>query len=55
MTQRIDKALIAEENAKLESYLKEDYQALGNQLARKNINIDDITAKAEEFQIAVPS
>lgn len=55
MTQRIDKTLISDENAKLESYLKEDYQALGNQLARQGINIDDITAKAEEFQIAVPS
>ena len=55
MTQRIDKTLIAEQNATLESYLKEDYQALGNQLARKDIDIDDLTAKAQEFQIAVPS
>ena len=55
MTQRIDKALIAEENAKLEGFLKEDYEALGAKLARENINIDEITAKAEEFQIAVPS
>ncbi|TLU65750.1 L-rhamnose catabolism isomerase [Thalassotalea litorea] len=55
MTQRIDKALIAEENAKLAGFLKEDYEALGNQLARDDINIEDITAKAEQFQIAVPS
>ncbi|CAM4057638.1 MULTISPECIES: L-rhamnose catabolism isomerase [Pseudoalteromonas] len=55
MTQRIDKALIADENAKLLSDLNEDYQALGNKLARNDINIEEVTAKAEAFQIAVPS
>ncbi|WP_016956580.1 L-rhamnose catabolism isomerase [Catenovulum agarivorans] len=55
MTTRIDKALIAEQNAKLEGFVKEDYEALGNKLAREDINIDEITAKAAEFQIAVPS
>ncbi|MFC1518620.1 L-rhamnose catabolism isomerase [Pseudomonadota bacterium] len=55
MTLRIDKTLIADENAKLEGFLNEDYQALGNQLARRDINIEEITAKAEQFQIAVPS
>ena len=55
MTQRIDKSLIAEQNAKLEGFLQEDYAALGNKLARDNINIEDITAKAAAFQIAVPS
>lgn len=53
--QRIDKAIIAEQNAKLEANLQEDYQALGNKLARDNINIDEITSAAEKFQIAVPS
>lgn len=55
MTQRIDKALITDENAKLLSDLNEDYQALGNKLARNDINIEEITAKAQAFQIAVPS
>ncbi len=55
MTQRIDKALITDENAKLLSDLNEDYQALGNKLARNDINIEDITEKAQAFQIAVPS
>ncbi|MCC5453287.1 L-rhamnose catabolism isomerase [Rheinheimera sp. UJ51] len=55
MTQRINKELIAQENVKLESFLKEDYEALGNKLARTGINIEDITAKAAAFQIAVPS
>ena len=55
MTQRIDKALIAEKNNKLMPALQEDYDALANKLARDNIDIEAITAKAEEFQIAVPS
>ncbi|MDC9526798.1 L-rhamnose catabolism isomerase [Pseudoalteromonas sp. Angola-30] len=55
MTQRIDKSLIADENAQLLSDLNEDYQALGNKLARIDINIEDITEKAQAFQIAVPS
>jgi L-rhamnose isomerase/sugar isomerase len=55
MTTRIDKELIAQENAKLESFVNEDYEALGNKLSRQGVNIDEITAKAEAFQIAVPS
>lgn len=53
--QRIDKALIAEQNAKTQAFVNEDYEALGNKLARMNVNIDDITNKAQAFQIAVPS
>jgi len=56
MTQnRIDKALIAEQNAKTQANVQEDYEALGNKLARDNINIEDITSKAQSFQIAIPS
>ena len=55
MTIRIDKALIAAENDKQATFVKQDYEALGNKLARCGINIDDITAKAERFQIAIPS
>ncbi|WP_395344449.1 L-rhamnose catabolism isomerase [Ningiella sp. W23] len=53
--QRIDKAFIAEQNASIEAHVKEDYEALGNKLARENINIEAVLAKAEAFQIAVPS
>jgi len=55
MTQRIDKSLIADQNAPLESHLKQDYDALGAKLARDNISIEDITDKAAAFEIAVPS
>lgn len=52
---RIDAALVAEANEAQLKYLEEDYQALGRTLARKNIDIEDITAKAVEFEVAVPS
>ncbi len=55
MFQRIDKNLIKEENAKQTGFLNEDYDALANKLARKNIDIEQVTKKAAEFQIAVPS
>lgn len=55
MFQRIDKNLIKEENAKQTGFLNEDYDALASKLARKNIDIEQVTKKASEFQIAVPS
>jgi L-rhamnose isomerase/sugar isomerase len=55
MVQRIEKAFIAEENAKTMSAVQEDFDALGNKLARQGLNIEDITAKAAAFEIAVPS
>ena len=55
MTQRIDKALIAQENQKQMAALQEDYDALANKLARQDIDIEKITTKAQGFQIAVPS
>ena len=55
MKKRIDSALLEAENAKRESDLNSDYAALGEKLARADIDIETITAKAGEFQIAVPS
>ncbi|WP_143873134.1 L-rhamnose catabolism isomerase [Catenovulum sediminis] len=55
MTQRIDKALIAEQNDKLMPALLEDYDALARKLARQDIDIERITKQAELFQIAIPS
>ena len=43
MTQRIDKALIAQENQKQMAALQEDYDALANKLARQDIDIEKIT------------
>ncbi len=47
--------VIAAENEKRAGAQKDDYQALGNQLARRNIDIDAVTAKVAEFFVAVPS
>lgn len=47
--------VIAAENEKRAAALKDDYEALGNQLARRNIDIEAVTAKVAEFFVAVPS
>ncbi|MFK0386497.1 L-rhamnose catabolism isomerase [Agrobacterium sp. NPDC090273] len=46
---------IAAENDKRSAALQNDYDALGAQLARRNIDIDTITKKVSEFFVAVPS
>ena len=55
MVQRIETSLIAEENDKAMTALREDYDALANKLARADIDIEAITQKAQSFAIAVPS
>jgi len=44
MTQRIDKSLIADENAQLLSDLNEDYQALGNKLVVLDLRVSLVKA-----------
>lgn len=51
----INNAFVAEQNHAASAALNEDYSALGNKLARRGIDIDAITAKAAQFQVAVPS
>jgi L-rhamnose isomerase/sugar isomerase len=51
----IDANLVAESNKARQSELDYDYEALGNQLQRRGINIDAITDKAAQFTVAVPS
>lgn len=51
----IDQSMIAEHNQALVNELQEDYSALERILSRRRINIEDITAKAERFNIAIPS
>ncbi|HCA76397.1 MAG TPA: sugar isomerase, partial [Alteromonas sp.] len=55
MLRRIDEALINQANQSLLNELEADYAALGDKLARQNIDIEAITRSAAEFQIAVPS
>ncbi|WP_296067156.1 L-rhamnose catabolism isomerase [uncultured Agrobacterium sp.] len=47
--------VIAAENEKRIVALTQDYDALGIQLGRRNIDIDAIAAKVAEFFVAVPS
>lgn len=55
MTQLINNDLLGNHNQSLESGLKSDYSALGEKLARSDINIEAILQKAKAFSIAVPS
>jgi L-rhamnose isomerase/sugar isomerase len=51
----IDSNLIAEQNRRHEKALIADYQALGEQLARRKIDIDRIAKKVADFAVAIPS
>jgi L-rhamnose isomerase / sugar isomerase len=46
---------IAAANAPLESALAADYAALGAQLARRNVDLESITAAVAQFAVAIPS
>ena len=48
-------AFIARENEARLTALREDYDALGRQLARRGLDIDAITGRAMAFRVAVPS
>src|SRR5215467_10809627 len=51
----IDDAFIAERNQQAKRFLEHDYDCLGDKLARDNVDIGDFTAKAQAFQVALPS
>jgi len=51
----IDDGFIAEQNKKTQGWLAEDYEHLGKTLRRRNVEIEDLAAKAQAFQVAVPS
>jgi L-rhamnose isomerase / sugar isomerase len=51
----IDDGLIAEQNQKLQVWIDEDYEYLAKKLSRRNLDIEDLTTRAESFRVAVPS
>ena len=53
--QKIAASIIAAENDKRQSALDADFAALGEKLARGNVDIEAITTKVSEFFVAVPS
>src|SRR5262249_24483596 len=48
-------ALVAEDNAQRVVDLESDYDHLGRQLARRGINIEELTRHATRFRVALPS
>ncbi len=46
---------IAEQNKKAVLWLEEDYEHLGNQLRRRGVEIEELTARAASFRVAIPS
>jgi L-rhamnose isomerase/sugar isomerase len=51
----IEDAFIADQNLKAKEEVAEDYDHLANKLQRKNIDIENLTAKAQGLQVAIPS
>lgn len=51
----INADFIAEQNKKSQAWLDEDYEHLGKQLRRRGVEIEDLTERAQAFQVAVPS
>ncbi|MBS1788816.1 MAG: L-rhamnose catabolism isomerase [Acidobacteria bacterium] len=51
----ISDGFIAEQNQKAQGWLEEDYEHLGKQLQRRGVDIEDLTERAQAFQVAVPS
>jgi L-rhamnose isomerase/sugar isomerase len=48
-------AFIADENSRRSAALQEDYAALGRTLARRGLDIEQLTSRALSFRVAVPS
>jgi len=55
MTSVIDAGLVADQNAKHHAQLQADYDALGGMLDRRGLDIEQLTALAQTFAVAVPS
>jgi L-rhamnose isomerase/sugar isomerase len=51
----ISDGFIAEQNRRAQAWLDEDYEHLGRQLWRRGVEIENLTALAQSFQVAVPS
>ncbi len=51
----IDDGFIAEQNEKAKAWLEEDYEHLAKALRRRDVDIEDLAAKAQSFRVAVPS
>ena len=53
--QRIEPTLVAVHNERLERPMRQDYESLGEQLARRHIDIETVRQQAAGFGVAIPS
>jgi L-rhamnose isomerase/sugar isomerase len=53
--QCIDQSIVAAHNERLERHMNGDYENLGEQLARRNVDIDAVCRQAAGFGVAIPS
>jgi L-rhamnose isomerase / sugar isomerase len=51
----IEDSFIAEQNRQSKDWVEEDFAYLSKKLQRQNVDIENLVAKAESFQVAVPS
>src|SRR5580765_8934050 len=51
----IEDSFISEQNQKAKDWIEEDFAYLAKKLRRQNVEIENLVAKAESFQVAVPS
>jgi L-rhamnose isomerase/sugar isomerase len=51
----IDDGFVAEQNREARAWVEEDYEHLAKQLRRRKVDIEDLTARAQSFRVAVPS
>jgi L-rhamnose isomerase/sugar isomerase len=51
----LDDSFIAKQNQTARPWVEEDYDHLAKKLRRQNIDIENLTAKAQSFRVAVPS
>jgi len=51
----IDDSFVAEQNARARAWVQEDYEHLASQLRRRQVDIENLTARAQSFRVAVPS
>lgn len=51
----IEQDFVVEQNSKKTGYLAEDYEYLAKKLRRRNVRIEDLVERAQNFRVAVPS
>jgi len=51
----IEDSFISEQNQKSKDWVEEDFAYLSKKLRRQNVDIGDLVAKAERFQVGIPS